>query len=235
MDLMKKLMILYYFFVITGCSVIIDSIVPGTVNSEKTISQDEPILNDEMDLSPEITPQKTDTNETLKYIDSHHTSKPEEIFPIETSNQVDLTILDSNNNELQNVQKDNSDETYDKPNPVLKTPSLKTVSQEKKRHENITLSEISPVCSGEKVSKHWHDLKTVVVVTDFLNIRSRYGSNQPVIDGAKRCEQLIVIDKYVERIKKNKGIRSRGWLKIKTQSGTTGWVAGWLTRSIKNN
>jgi len=92
----------------------------------------------------------------------------------------------------------------------------------------------TPVCTGEKVSKYWHELNKVVVVTDVLNVRSHYGINQPIIGGAKRCEHLIVLDKHVERIKGNKKIRSRGWLKVRSQKGTTGWVAGWLTEYIGN-
>jgi len=95
-------------------------------------------------------------------------------------------------------------------------------------------TEIPHVCTGENVTRHWRQLKKVVVVTDLLNIRSNYGSNQSVIGGARRCEQLLVIDKHVERIQGNKRIKSRGWLKIKTDKGIAGWVAGWHTRHIDN-
>jgi hypothetical protein len=90
------------------------------------------------------------------------------------------------------------------------------------------------ICTGEKVSKHWHNLNKVVVATNFLNIRSNYGVNQPVIGSAKRCEKLTVIGKHVERVRGNKKIKSRGWLKIVTQSGVTGWVAGWHTGYIED-
>ena len=133
------------------------------------------------------------------------------------------------------------------PEPLVKNNSftdIETYISNPELAPEITPPETSPpyleknqpktICTGEKVTKYWHELKRVVVVTDVLNIRSHYGSNQPIIGGAKRCEQLIVLDKHVERIKGNNRIKSRGWLKVKSQKGTTGWVAGWLTEYIGN-
>ncbi|KPA12921.1 conserved hypothetical protein, secreted [Candidatus Magnetomorum sp. HK-1] len=103
-------------------------------------------------------------------------------------------------------------------------------------YEDLSIPDppIQPVCDGEKITKHWRNLKKVVVVSDSLNIRNNYGSNQNVIGTANRCDQLTVIDKRVEKIQGKKRIRTRGWLKIKTQSGLTGWVASWHTRHIDN-
>ncbi|ETR71796.1 MAG: hypothetical protein OMM_02221 [Candidatus Magnetoglobus multicellularis str. Araruama] len=90
----------------------------------------------------------------------------------------------------------------------------------------------SPVCRGDKVTKHWHDLKKVVVIIDGLNIRNHYGLNQAIIAKANRCDKLTVLDKRIEKLSGNKRYRSRGWLKIKTQNGTTGWVASWYTQYV---
>ena len=90
----------------------------------------------------------------------------------------------------------------------------------------------SPVCNGDKVTQHWHELNNVVVVTRALNIRKKYGSNQRVIGTARQCDQLTVIDKRVERLRKNKHYKTRGWLKVETKNGTVGWVASWHTRYV---
>jgi len=90
------------------------------------------------------------------------------------------------------------------------------------------------VCDGERITKHWNNLKKVVVIADALNIRNAHGSNKKVIGVANHCEQLLVIDKRVERLKGNRRFKTRGWLKVKTQSGIIGWVASWHTRYLDN-
>ena len=111
---------------------------------------------------------------------------------------------------------------------------IERVGKKNGPNKKVEIKQRPLVCTGESVSKHWHDLNQVIVIVNFLNIRSNYGGNQPVIGTATKCEKLKVIDKHIERVRGSKKIRSRGWLKILTQGGVTGWVAGWHTRHIED-
>ena len=221
----------------------------------------EPIIPEVIDHEPKVFAketdtfaQKTDTHDTSQFIDHYSPSDSESkdnIVP-EYENITMHEENDANNSEMVKEQKASFEEDIslkiDEPNNEEDDSSLDSLIFDCYPYDpdypdckgapapdpEPDPEPLAPTktCKGEKVTKHWHDLQKVVVVTNFLNIRSNYGTHHPIIGGAKHCEKLIVIDKHVERVKGSKSIKSRGWLKIKTQKGTTGWVAGWLTEYI---
>jgi len=229
MKLLKRLLIFYSLIsIITGCGVLVNKITSGSSTSDKDIQS--PIISETKDYDPKDSEiVKSDYSKIYKdvqepIINESIDSQPEVVIPEkdidDTVNLIDDYSASIITPEPQKVRK------------IKKKTVPKKVKKKKFIHKK---NQSTPVCAtGKKITNHWHELKKVVVVTDLLNIRSHYGSNQPVIAGAKRCEHLLVLDKHVERIKGNKKYKSRGWLKIQTQSGTTGWVAGWLTEYIEN-
>jgi hypothetical protein len=204
-----RLIILLYcsVSVINGCSLIIEKIIPGEKNNGQEMNVTETEL-----LSQEMV--TNDTDQLANYPGNTYIKQfGDAAGPVETH------IHDRSKSKDSNVI-----------NTIPPKESNYTYKKSKRKTPPFTVN----VCTGEKVSRHWHDLKKVVVVTNLLNIRSNYGSDQSVIGAVKRCEQLLVIDKHIERIQGSKRIQSRGWLKIQTETGTTGWVAGWHTRYVDN-
>ena len=102
-------------------------------------------------------------------------------------------------------------------------------------YKSETKKELTSInnCNGEKVTKFWHTLEKVVVVARTLNLRNSPGNRKKIVGTLERCEILDVLDKRVERIKSGGKVRTRGWLKIKSSSGLTGWVASWHTRYVQ--
>jgi len=240
MKRVHKLVILYCLVtMISGCGLIIEKMIPGSISKSH-----ESIITHETSENIEIPAQENDIKSTTKYMDhsstiSSKSADSDYSISIETTNQKKDTISDdssapSRTIDIDPIRMDDYDVVQDFADYQQNKSTTKTILKSDQDRDETFVQAEKPDCTGEKVSTHWHDLKNVVVVTDVLNIRSNYGMNQPVIGEVERCEQLVVIDKHVERIKGNKRIKSRGWLKIKTQSGTTGWVAGWLTRYINN-
>ena len=102
-------------------------------------------------------------------------------------------------------------------------------------YKSETKKELTSInnCNGEKVTKFWNTLEKVVVVSQTLNLRNSPGNRTKIVGTLERCEILDVLDKRVERIKSGGKVRTRGWLKIKSSSGLTGWVASWHTRYVQ--
>ena len=233
-QLIKLTVMLYVCFsCIIGCSKLIGTIFPGAINHDQDM-----IFTEKKD---------TTSNEMAQVKVSNDTKVGDHIFNPESQDSADIAgsddlLLDDKtapqsnheNDSLTNEDKISYENDIDNNNDQVKLTSNQDKALRKSDFNSARITIPPSACTGENVSLHWHELKKVVVVTDLLNIRSHYGSDQSVIGGAKRCEQLLVIDKHVERVRGNKRIKSRGWLKIKTDKGITGWVAGWHTRFVDN-
>ena len=84
-------------------------------------------------------------------------------------------------------------------------------------------------------ARYWKNLNFVVVNTKKLNVRKYYGSDEPVVFSLYKGNKIQVVYKAVEKIQHKGKVLRRGWLKIKTEDGKEGWVAGWFTSPVLDN
>jgi hypothetical protein len=207
-----------------SCAKIADTLIPGLnlsapqyrvkvkKNAQKKLKKtdmktDVSTKTTDIDHNPDINQKETSNN-----LDEHEDTD-EQSFSLTNENDSQIQSTEPEKKIVNTANLDNQ-----------KKPLLATQNIDKKNQT---------VCNGESITKHWKNLNKVVVIADILNIREKYGSHQTVIGTAERCAQLKVIDKRVEKIQSNKGYKTRGWLKVTTESGLTGWVASWHTRYIE--
>ena len=204
--------------------------------NEKSIELNQENMSEVIDYQKQ---NQTAIENTQEQQNTLAANKESSISMIET-NKYDINSIDTNKDEMTETNKNDINKYISKKDdinveskkddiiePVEKKVQLVNI---KKKSKNQTSPSVNN-CDGELITQCWHSLDTIVVISDNLNIRKKYGTHGKVIGTVKRCESLTVIDKYVEKVK-SKGI-SRGWLKIRTQSGIEGWVAGWYTRCVK--
>ena len=123
----------------------------------------------------------------------------------------------------------------------LKKNDIISVVSSKGRWYNIRTNEgltgwISAKYAIEPTTaKYWKNLNFVVVNTKKLNVRKYYGSDEPVVFSLYKGNKIQVVSKAVEKIQHKGKLLRRGWLKIKTEDGKEGWVAGWFTSPVLDN